>query len=119
MTVSDNVKSWARSPCLGGLNAIRPCAGEPLQKLGELDGEVDAFADLACVLGISLVAAEPVELVEQEFEVAGHEVMAKFRIDARALEIGIGDQSGGAHRQIPSFFSRSMMEGRALRLLAG
>jgi hypothetical protein len=98
MPVSDKVKGRARPSYSGGLDLIRLGAGDPLQQFGELDCEVDAFADLACVLGISLAATQPVELVEQEFEVAGHEVMAKFRIDARALEIGIGDQSGGAHR---------------------
>src|SRR3954471_20358749 len=82
-------------------DSTRLAAGNPLQKLGELHRQVDAFPDLTGTR-IGVAVAQPVELAEQEFEVPGHELVTKFRIDARALEIGIGDQSGGAHRQIPS-----------------
>src|SRR5512141_1792376 len=56
-----------------------------LQAVGEFDGEIDAFANLAGGLRAVVIGpAHPVERVQQAFEMVRQHLLAKARVLARA-----------------------------------
>jgi hypothetical protein len=76
-------------------------AAKPLQEFGELHRQVAAFADLARTLRIGLSAAQLIELVDQELEVGGHELLPEHWVVARTRQIGIGDQDSAHQAKNP------------------
>ena len=77
-----------RAPVLGGL----------LQPVGELDREIDAFADLAGRFRAGVVGpAHLVERVQQPFEIVRQQLLAERGVAARAREVVLGDQVRSSH----------------------
>ena len=70
--------------------------GQAMQKavpVGELDGEIDAFAALAGGLRTVVIGpAHPVERVQQAFEMIREHLLAKSGVVARAREIVLAHQ---------------------------
>src|SRR5262245_166897 len=70
---------------------------DALENFGELHRQIDALADLLHALGVGLAVAQALELVQQQFEVAGDEPMSEFGVDARAREVVVRHQRDCAH----------------------
>ena len=67
------------------------------QEVGELDGELDPFADLVGARRIMGGALQLAELGEQELEALGQELPAEIRVLARPREVRIADEQGFVH----------------------
>jgi hypothetical protein len=70
-----------------------PVFGRSLQPVGELDREIDAFAQLAGRLRAGVLClAHLLEGFQQPFETAGHQLLAERGIAAGAFEILFGNK---------------------------
>jgi hypothetical protein len=70
---------------------------DPLEDFGELHRQINAFADLLDALRIGFAIAQPLELAEQQLEIARNEPMPEFGIDARARKVVVGHERDCAH----------------------
>ena len=77
-------------------------ARELVQDLGELDRELNTFADLPGAGGVNFRGRrlEPVQFADEPIEVLGKEALAKRRIATRTRQIIVGHRDEIAHGPI-------------------
>ena len=66
-----------------------------MQPVGELAGEIDAFAQVVCGVRVGVrLLAHLLESCQQPFEAAGHQLLAEGCIAAGAFEVLFGNEIG-------------------------
>jgi hypothetical protein len=83
----------------------RALDGDLLKQVREPDCEIDALADLARARRVRCRVAQPVELMQQQIKVIGHELVPKSRILARARKVRIGYRAKVGHAGSAGFRS--------------
>src|SRR5580704_13859497 len=81
------------------------------QEVGELDGELDPFADLVGARRVMGGALQLAELGEQELQAFGQELPAEIGVLACPGEIGIADEQGFVHVAVSRSFGSRPVRG--------
>jgi hypothetical protein len=86
--------AWPEGPASGlyGSGGAWSAGRDPTQEIGQLDGELDPFADLVSVRGVFGGTLQLAELGQQELEALGQELLTESPVLARPREIGVCDQ---------------------------